>query len=65
MASLYSTVFIYVCISLLLPSHVAKYYATTAYASCENSRRTDFITRCDRSEPCPFVEFALTRLVIE
>ena len=40
MASLYSALFIYVCIYLLLPSHVAKYYTTTAYVSCE----TDFIT---------------------
>jgi hypothetical protein len=45
MASLYSALFIYVCISLLLPSHVAEYYATTAYASRENSKGTDYITR--------------------
>ena len=44
MASLYSMLFACVCITLLLPSHVAKYYATTAYASCKNSKRTDFIT---------------------
>ena len=44
MASLYSALFICVCISLLLHSHVAKYYTTTAYASRENSKRTDFIT---------------------
>jgi hypothetical protein len=44
MASLYSALFIYVCISLLLPSHVAEYYATTAYASRENSKGTDYIT---------------------
>ena len=44
MASLYSALFVCVCITLLLPSHVAKYYATTAYASRENSKRTDFIT---------------------
>ena len=44
MASLYSALFVCVCISLLLPSHVAKYYTTTAYASRENSKRTDFIT---------------------
>ena len=34
----YSALFICVCISLLLHSHVAKYYATTAYASRENSK---------------------------
>ena len=50
MASLYSALFIYVCISLLLPSHVAKYYATTVYASRENSKRTDFITDGDDKE---------------
>ena len=44
MASLYSVLFVCVCITLLLPSHVAKYYATTAYASRENSKRTDIIT---------------------
>ena len=44
MASLYSALFICVCISLLLHSHVAEYYATTAYASHENSKGTDFIT---------------------
>ena len=44
MASLYSVLFIYVCISLLLPSHIAKYYATTAYASRENCKGTDIIT---------------------
>ena len=44
MASLYSALFVCVCSSLLLHSHVAKYYATTAYASCENSKRTDLIT---------------------
>ena len=44
MASLYSALFVCVCISLLLHPHVAKYYATTAYASRENSKRTDFIT---------------------
>ena len=44
MASLYSALFIYVCISLLLPSHIAEYYATTAYASRENCKGTDFIT---------------------
>jgi len=44
MASLYSALFVCVCITLLLPSHVAKYYATTAYASRENSKRTDIIT---------------------
>ena len=32
MASLYSALFVCVCVSLLLHSHVAKYYATTAYA---------------------------------
>ena len=45
MVSLYSALFVCVCISLLLHSHVAKYYATTAYASCENSKGTDYITR--------------------
>ena len=44
MASLYSALFVCVCISLLLHSHVAKYYATTAYASHENSKGTDYIT---------------------
>ena len=44
MASLYSALVICVCISLLLLSHVAKYYATTAYVSHENSKRTDLIT---------------------
>ena len=44
MVSLYSALFICVCISLLLHSHIAKYYATTAYASHENSKGTDFIT---------------------
>ena len=44
MAWLYSMLFVCVCISLLLHSHVAKYYTTTAYASCENSKGTDFIT---------------------
>ena len=44
MASLYSARFICVCISLLLHSHVAKYYTTTAYALRENSKRTDLIT---------------------
>ena len=44
MASLYSALFIYVCIALLLHSHVAKYYTTTAYASRENSKGTDNIT---------------------
>ena len=44
MALLYSALFVCVCISLLLHPHVAKYYATTAYASRENSKRTDFIT---------------------
>ena len=44
MASLYSALFVYVCISLLLHSHVAKYYTTTAYALRENSKRTDLIT---------------------
>ena len=44
MAPLYSALFIYVCISLLLPSHIAEYYATTAYVSRENCKGTDFIT---------------------
>ena len=44
MASLYSTLFVCVCITLLLHPHIAKYYATTAYASRENSKETDFIT---------------------
>ena len=44
MASLYSALFIHACISLLLPSHVAEYYATTAYVSRENCKGTDFIT---------------------
>ena len=44
MASLYSALFVCVCITLLLLSHVAKYYTTTAYASHENSKRTDLIT---------------------
>ena len=44
MASLYSALFVCVCISLLLHPHVAKYYATTAYASRENSKGTDYIT---------------------
>ena len=44
MALLYSVLFICVCIPLLLHSHIAKYYATTAYASRENSKRTDLIT---------------------
>ena len=47
MASLYSALFVCVCITLLLHSHVAKYYATTAYASRENSKRTDLITEVD------------------
>ena len=44
MVSLYGTLFICVCIPLLLHSHVAKYYTTTAYTSRENSKRTDLIT---------------------
>ena len=44
MASLYSALFVCVCVSLLLHSHVAKYYATIAFVLCENSKRTDFIT---------------------
>ena len=45
MASLYSVLFIYVCISLLYIL-IAKYDATTAYMSCENSKGTDNITSC-------------------
>ena len=43
MASLYSALFVCVCITLLLHPHVAKYYTTTAYASRENSKGTDYI----------------------
>ena len=63
MVLLYSALFVCVCISLLLHSHVAQYYATTAYASHENSKRTDYITEVAIIREDFLNEVALGRMI--